>query len=46
MFLVHFSLVNVYVMKEIVIILELQSLVVMIVGGMSIQISQFLIYGK
>jgi len=38
MFLVHFGLVNVYLVKEIVNLLELEPLVIMIVGGMSIQI--------
>ena len=35
MFLVHFNLVNVYVVKEIVNLLELQPRVSMIVGGIS-----------
>jgi len=46
MFLVNFSLVIVYVVKEIVNLLELQLRVIMMVGGISIQISQFLLYGK
>jgi hypothetical protein len=46
MFLVNFSLVNVYVLKEIINLLELQPRVIVMVGGISIHISQFLLYGK
>jgi hypothetical protein len=46
MFLVHFSLVTLYVVKEIVNLLVLQPRVIMLMGGISIQILQFLLYGK